>query len=141
MYRLEEGEHYGWPYCYETDGEVVEDTATDWQQDYDCGTAPESFASFAPRSAPLGVEYFESAHPTLEGSFLVALHGSFQQEIGNGYQVLRVSQEGETDVFMDGFQLDDYSRQARPVDFLQRDDDSFFFTDDHEGRIYYVSAE
>jgi hypothetical protein len=39
---------------------------------------------------------------------------------------------------MDGFQGDDATRYARPVDFLQKDMSSFFFTDDHIGRVYYV---
>lgn len=141
MYRLAEGEHYGWPYCYELDGAVVADTTTDWQRDYDCSSAPESFASFEPRSAPLGIDYLESAHPVLEDSFLVALHGSFEPETGNGYKIMRVSQQGETTTFMDGFLLENNERQGRPMSFLQQDENSFFFTDDHSGRIYYLEAD
>lgn len=151
MYRITEEEHYGWPYCYESDGEIERDTATDWQREYSCDEAPRSFASFRPHTAPLGVEYFPSfvktsegrqkTHPVLENSFLVALHGSFEPQLGNGYKIVRVSKEGNVETFADGFLGENNERYARPVDFLQHDENSFFFTDDYRGRIYYVSAE
>jgi glucose/arabinose dehydrogenase len=70
----------------------------------------------------------------------VALHGSFEPELRKGYELVRVTRTGETAVFMDGFQREDGSRIARPVDILQRGENSFFFTDDFSGRLYYVYA-
>lgn len=141
MYQVEEGEHYGWPYCYETDGELVPDTTQEWSDPIPCEELPESLASFPPRSAPLGITYFADAHEALEGSFLVALHGSFDQAMRSGYEVRRVTPDGQQEVFMDGFQRSESNeRIARPIDFLQHDEDSFFMTDDHGGRIFYISA-
>lgn len=140
MHKIAEGKHYGWPYCYETGGKVVPDTTGIWNNPIPCERIPHSFASFTARAAPLGLEYFENAHPVLDDAFLVALHGSFEPEIGAGYQIVRVSKTGEKSVFMDGFQLPNYERVGRPVDILQRDEKSFFVSDDHAGAIYLLYA-
>lgn len=138
MYKIEQGRDYGWPYCYAKNGEMLLDTTQDWDDPISCDEVPKPFSSFEPRSAPLGLRYFSDAHSVLANAFLVALHGSFDASQMKGYQIIRVSGEGETEVFMDGFQGDDMTRYARPVDFLQKDKNSFFFTDDHMGRVYYV---
>lgn len=141
MYKITEGEHYGWPYCYELDGVLEEEAPGHWTMPFSCEDAPRSFAAFEPRSAPLGLLYFEKAHSVLEHSFLVALHGSFEPEIGAGYQVMRVSKSGAKDVFMDGFLTEDHERVSRPVHFLERDENSFFMTDDHTGTVFYIHAD
>lgn len=141
LFAVEKGAHYGWPYCYEVDGVKHADTSREWQREpIDCTDVPMSFSAFDPHAAPLGVTYFENAHPLLENSFLVALQGSWQPEIGTGYQIVRVSREGEQEVFIDGFLAGDGERVGRPVHVLQRDQNSFFVTDDFNGRLYYVYA-
>jgi glucose/arabinose dehydrogenase len=144
LYAIREGMFYGWPYCYEVDGEKVEDTSRAWNlSNFDCSTVPTSFVSFDPHSAPLGFAYFsdENTHPKLRNSFLVALQGSWNQGIGTGYQVMRVSLAGDKEVFMDGFIEEEGERVGRPVDVFQYNEDSFFVTDDFNGRMYYVHAE
>jgi len=141
LYRVEEGEYYGWPYCYESSGLLYSDTAKAWEQPLLCADVPLSFASFEPHSAPLGIEFFSDAHPLLADSFLVALHGSHEPEIKGGYRLVRVSWEGEQEVFMDGFQDKSGERFARPVDILKRDENSFFISDDFGGRIFYVHTK
>jgi len=141
MYTIIQGEHYGWPYCYESGGEIKSDNSVLWEEPINCDEAPRTFVSFEPHSAPLGIEYFENAHGTLQNTFLVALHGSFDPEIKAGYKIMRVTRNGEKDVFMDGFQNKTGERFARPVDFLEWDENSFFFTDDFGGKLYYVSTQ
>lgn len=138
LHKLEEGVHYGWPYCYESDGEQLPDTTTTWPDPPACEDVPKAFAAFEPHSAPLGLAYFANAHPLLQNTFLVALHGSFEPGVKTGYEIVRVNEAGEQEIFMDGFQSEDGERYGRPVDILQVDETSFFFTDDHAGRIYYV---
>ncbi|MFZ2886902.1 MAG: PQQ-dependent sugar dehydrogenase [Minisyncoccia bacterium] len=142
MYHVEEGKNYGWPYCYAMDGKMVSDTSRTWDNPKDCASVPSPLTTFEPRSAPLGLRFFDSsAHPALAGSFLVALHGSFEAHMRSGNKIMRVTPEGEQSVFMDGFQkADSDERWARPVDFLQYDANSFFFSDDEGGRIYFVRA-
>jgi len=140
MHELQKGKHYGWPYCWQSDGVLHEETPDRWKRRVPCTDVPLAFTAFPPHSAPLGLEYFEDAHPVLDGSFLVALHGSFQPEVGSGYQIIRVSESGKKDVFMDGFQAANYAQLGRPVDILQRDANSFFVTDDFNGMIYLIYA-
>jgi glucose/arabinose dehydrogenase len=140
LYRLVEGIHYGWPFCYESGGAQLEDTTSFWDEPVACVDVPRPLAVFEARSAPLGLAFFEDVHPVLKDTFLVALHGSFEPELRKGYELVRVTRTGETAVFMDGFQREDGSRIARPVDILQRGENSFFFTDDFSGRLYYVYA-
>ncbi|HWO07423.1 MAG TPA: glucose/sorbosone dehydrogenase [Candidatus Paceibacterota bacterium] len=139
MYKIEDGRHYGWPFCYAFDGAMIPDTSQTWDEPIPCDNVPLPFAWFEPRSAPLGLKFFEEGHPVLKDSFLVALHGSFEPEMGAGYQIRRVRSDGTHEIFMDGF-LKDGVQLARPVDFFQHDANSFFFTDDHGGRVYYVYA-
>jgi glucose/arabinose dehydrogenase len=143
MYRLEEGRNYGWPYCYESKGVVLRDDSQEWQnQNFSCDEVPLTFAAFDPRSAPLGLEYFDDhSNPVLRNSFLVALQGSFIPAIGNGYQVVRVSKDGKQSVFIDGFIKSDERRIGRPVHVLKKDENSFFVVDDFLGKIYYVYSD
>lgn len=142
LYQVEEGENYGFPYCYEENGEVKEENDWEWNQDpISCDSVPLSFVAFGSHTAPLGVTYFERAHPTLQETFLVALHGSYRVEIGHGYSIMRVTKDGDTEVFMDGFLKEGGLRIGRPVQILQGDDNSFFFTDDYRGRLYHVYAK
>ena len=106
-----------------------------------CQNVPHSLISFESRSAPLGIEYFENIHPVIDGTFMVALHGSFEPSTMHGYEVVRVTKEGEKQTFMDGFQDNSGVRYGRPVDFLQFDENSFFMTDDFSGRVYYLYIE
>lgn len=140
LYRLEEGMELGWPYCYEQDGEVLPDTSRVWNGEFSCDEVPRSFTAFPPRSAPLGIEYFEDAHPVLEGAFLVALHGSFDVALMSGNQVIRVAEDGTQEVFMDGFFDEAGTRIIRIVDFLEYDRNSFFMSDDEGGRILFLRA-
>lgn len=141
MYRIEEGAHYRWPYCYEVDGDTYPVITSVWNDPLPCEDAPRSLASFEPRSAPLGVTYFNNAHPMLQGSFLVALHGSFDPSLRRGYEVVRVTPDGVQEVFMTSLQNDAHEAALRPVHFLKYDENSFFMTDDHYGRIYFVRAD
>ena len=142
MYKVEGGTDYGWPYCYAKDGVMVADTSYLWENPLSCDEVPAPLTTFPPRSAPLGLRYFDaSAHQALAKSFLVALHGSFEAYMRSGNQIVRVTPGGEQVVFMNGFQAaEGDERWARPVDIVQYDEDSFFFTDDLGGRVFYVFA-
>lgn len=141
LYKVEDGKHYGWPYCYVEDGQYVADNSQTWNNPLDCSEITLPVATFKPRSAPLGLRYFnDSFHHSLADSFLVALHGSFDPSVSSGYEIRRVTKTGQQELFMDGF-LQNGKQIARPVDFLQFNDKSFFFTDDHGGRIFFLKAE
>lgn len=139
FYKVEEGEHYGWPYCYELSGRIYKDDSVENSDSFSCEDVPLSFASFQAHSAPLGFNYFEDFNsPVLEDSFLVAMQGSWEKEIGTGYKLNRVTEEGKVNTFMDGFLDENGDRVGRPVDVFQKDENSFFVTDDFNGKMYYI---
>lgn len=140
LYELHEGIKLSWPYCYEKDGEILPDTSRTWKNAFSCEGVPHAFAAFPPRSAPLGIEYFEDAPPVLKGAFLVALHGSFDVSVMSGNEVVRVDEAGTTETFIDGFFDEAGSRIIRIVDFLEYDENSFFMSDDQGGRIFFVRS-
>lgn len=141
MYKITEGKHYGWPYCYELKGVNYEDVTRQWKREpISCKDIPLSFTAFEPHSAPLGFAYFKNAHSLINNTFLIALHGSHKVSIGNGYRITRVSENGTQEIFMEGFLDKEGRRFGRPVHILQNDKNSFFFTDDFGGRLYYVYA-
>ncbi|MDB5259889.1 MAG: glucose/sorbosone dehydrogenase [Candidatus Nomurabacteria bacterium] len=138
MYKIEESKNYGWPYCYEDNSGVRPDTTQKWKKSFDCSTVPLSFAKFLAHSAPLGFEYFDSDSPSeLQNSFLVALHGSGETRIDHGYSIVQVGQNGVAQNFINGF-LQNGKRVARPVDIFQKDKNSFLFSDDFGGVLYYI---
>ena len=142
MYKLTEGENYGWPYCYESGGKKHKELSWNWKRvPISCENVPMSFVSFGPHTAPLGITYFENAHPFINKAFLVAQHGSHKVEIRNGYNILRVTMDGKQEVFMNGFLGEGDKRFGRPVHVFQYDENSFFFTDDFGGRLYFVYAK
>jgi glucose/arabinose dehydrogenase len=143
LYRIEEGSHYGWPYCYEAPDGVVRDTTQGWQRPVDCALVPRALTIFPARSAPLGLEFFgASTLDALRNMFLVALHGSFNVSIGSGYEVAQVSPvTGKVQSFITGFLNPDGTRAARPVDIKAWSDRAFLLTDDYNGVLYYVYAE
>lgn len=142
MYKIEEGKHYGWPYCYQSDGVKLFDGSREWTRaPIDCATSPVYFSEFGAHAAPLGFAYFDAgAHRLLRNSFLVALQGSWDPGIGTGYQVVRVARDGTQATFIDGFQDGSGERIGRPVDILPVGGDAFFLTEDFNGRMYYVYA-
>jgi glucose/arabinose dehydrogenase len=142
MFKVVPGAHHGWPYCFELGGVKHDDTNRTWaRKSINCAEVPKAFLSFGPHAAPLGVTYFENAHPLLEGSLLVALHGSHEPELRLGYKIVRVTLDGKQEIFMDGFMAQNGERSARPVHILQESENAFFFSDDYGGRVFYVYAE
>ncbi len=139
FYKLSRDTNYGWPYCYQSPSGVLPNTTQVWTKQFDCSKVPNADAIFDAHSAPLGLEYFDAktAVPELQGSFLVALHGASTPSIGSGYKIVRVH-NGTVDDYITGFLGNDFSRSGRPVDILQKDGHSFFFTDDFKGRLYYA---
>ncbi len=139
FYRLQGGTNYGWPYVFQHQDSIYSDPK------YDTATrrvAPESvplaYEGFPAHSSPLGFDYFDKATaPALKNYFLVALHGSSIIKLGHGYDIVRVKHGAETQPFVTGF-LDGMKRNGRPCDILQTGPNSFFFTDDFAGIVYYI---
>ncbi|MEG2921880.1 MAG: glucose/sorbosone dehydrogenase, partial [Acinetobacter sp.] len=83
--------------------------------------------------------YFDqtSTDDMIKNSFLVALHGSTDASIGHGYKIVIMRKGQKLQTFMDGF-LVGKTVYGRPCDIYRIDDQSFYFSDDKGGVIYYV---
>jgi glucose/arabinose dehydrogenase len=140
MYIVEENANYGWPYCYQYRSDVYEDPQfKKSDKKLDCKNAPLAYRGFGAHSSPLGFERFDSTatDANLKNSFLVALHGSSKLSLRRGYSIVRVRKEGSPQDFVRGF-LQGGRIYGRPADVMRRGADSFLFTDDHAGVVYYV---
>jgi glucose/arabinose dehydrogenase len=105
---------------------------------------PVAWCGFKAHSAPLGFAYFSQfSDPLLNDHFLVALHGSTTVSRQRGNSLVRITGPGRYEPVVDGFLegKTNADRKGRPCDVLQQDGSSFFFTDDHNGVLYYVWKE
>jgi glucose/arabinose dehydrogenase len=141
FYALEASEtHYGWPYCFQAGARVYRDPKFNTTgATFDCRKVPAALTSFPAHSSPLGLEYFDSDNSSeLNGSFLVALHGSTKKSLRRGYRVVRVgASNGSMTDFITGF-FNGTVINGRPADIFSFGKDAFLLTDDHSGVVYYI---
>ncbi len=139
FYVLENGRHYGWPYCFQAGPKIYSDPKHNTGGKFDCTKVPVALTPFPAHSSPLGVEYFDSSNNAdLAGSFLVALHGSTKKILRRGYRVVRISESnGAMSDFITGF-FDAGRINGRPADIFSFGKNAFLLTDDYAGVIYYI---
>ena len=131
FYAIEDGKHYGWPYCFQAGTRIYPDPKYNIGGKFDCRKVPRALTPLPAHSSPLGLEYFD-------GSFLVALHGPLIKRLqrARGYRVVRISESGSMEDFITGFF--DTKINGRPADIFNYGDNAFLLTDDHSGVVYYV---
>lgn len=137
FYALKRDADYGWASCYSSNGKIVADPK--FKRTSGCKNVLPPYAYFPTHSSALGFDYFD--HPNtddiIKNSFLVALHGSTDAVIGHGYKIIIMRKGQKLETFMDGF-LVGKTVNGRPVDIYRIDENSFYFSDDRAGVIYYV---
>ena len=145
FYALKDGADYGWASCYQAGGKVFYDTtpANNLKKPTNrlksCSNVPASYGRFPSHSSALGFDYFDDAatDELLKNSFLVSLHGSSNKEIAHGYKIVIMRKGENLQDFINGF-LQGKTVNGRPCDIFRLDANSFFFTDDFSGVVYYV---
>jgi glucose/arabinose dehydrogenase len=140
FYRLEDGMHYGWPYCFQAGPKIYPDPKFNTTgASFDCRKVPEALTPFPAHSSPLGLEHFDSSNSSdLARSFLVALHGSTKKSLRRGYRVVRIPEAGgRMEDFITGF-FEPPRINGRPADVFSFGKDAFLLTDDYSGVVYYV---
>ena len=139
FYIIEDGKHYGWPFCFQAGARVYPDLKYNpGGTKFDCTQVPEALTPFPAHSSPLGLEYFDSNNATdLAESFLVALHGSTKKTLRRGYKVVRIRPGGASTDFITGF-FELGQINGRPADVFSFGKDAFLVTDDYSGVVYYV---
>lgn len=108
----------------------------------ECSHVPAAYTTFAAHSSPLGMAYFGGDNPTLQSTFLVALHGAGHPRIGTGYRVVQFTPADRTPrPFISGFLTTVAGKpvvHGRPCGILRLGPDTFLLTDDYLGLVYYV---
>lgn len=135
---IEQGKHYGWPYCY--DDRVPNPEFNDPAK---CANSTSPAFSFPPHWAPLGLLFYDRVGfpPTYQGDALVAFHGTARDQVQNlgGYSVARVYFKGGRPVGMQdlvrGWNANG-DTWGRPAGLLLLPDGSLLISDDAGGRIF-----
>ena len=137
FYALKRDADYGWPSCYSSNGKIFADPK--FKRPTGCKNVPPPYAYFPSHSSALGFDYFDDPNTdeTIKNSFLVALHGSTDATIGHGYKIVIMRKGKKLETFMDGF-LVGKNVYGRPADIYRIDANSFYFSDDKGGVVYYV---
>lgn len=145
FYALKDGADYGWASCYQANGKVFFDTTTPnklkkpTNRLKNCSNVPASYAYFPAHSSSMGFDFFDDAETdeVIKDAFLVSLHGSTNKAVGSGYKIVIMRKGEKLQDFMNGF-LQGKIVYGRPCDIMRLDANSFFFTDDFSGIVYYV---
>lgn len=140
FYALRANTDYGWPYAYQSGGKVRRDPKFSRPQGIE--GVPVADAAFPAHSSALGFEWWDAQNsdPNLKNRFLVALHGSGHTRLKRGYSLVTVQKGHAPEPFLVGF-LQHGRVYGRPCDILRQGDNAFFFSDDTNGVIYYVSRK
>ncbi len=139
---IKEGKDYGWPYCY---GNKVADTSYSSEALSRCPQTEPMIYGLPSHNAPLGMAFVpENFNSEWKDDLVVALHGSWNRSIPDGYKVVRLSREGNNIVGMEdllgGF-ITGSNAEGRPVDVIFDDKGHLFVSDDKAGNIYVVSSK
>lgn len=137
------GEHHGFPYCHE--GRILDPEFGKFRS---CSEFTPPVLKLGAHVAPLGMRFYTGTMfpPAYRNNAFVALHGSWNREVKQGYSVVRVSLDGKgqpkIEPFLEGFLADpkgDPPMWGRPVDVLVMRDGSLLVSDDYNGVIYRIS--
>ncbi len=135
--QINHGEHYGWPYQY---GVNIKDSQFTVKP-------PENLAMSAPthlitaHSAPLSILFIQH-NKKLQGSALVALHGSWNRSEKSGYKIIRLNFSDKNKItqedFLSGFE-NNGTVIGRPVDMAEDKQGNIYLSDDYSGKIYKIT--
>ena len=140
FYALKDGADYGWASCYQSNGKIFRDAKHNRLKS--CAAVPTSYGYFPAHSSALGFDHFDApdTNDPIKNAFLVALHGSTDKKIGHGYKIVIMRKGEKLQDFINGF-LQGKTVVGRPCDIMKLDANSFLFTDDFSGVVYYVKRK
>ena len=155
LLQVNQGEDFGWPYCYYAVEEhhlvLAPEYGGDGKKTAECAQKKEPVAVFPAHWAPNGLMFYTgSMFPAKykNGAF-IAFHGSWNRapEDQAGYNVVFQPLSGERsagayEIFADGFAMNRSGLRPqgnhRPTGLAQGADGSLFVADDAGGRIYKI---
>ena len=144
--RIERGRFYGWPYANGNripDPDFGENKGKEIQQII-ARSVPPVF-EFRAHNAPLGIRFLRSPEQSehYRDSALVALHGSWNRDVKDGYKVVSLHWDARgrirTGDFLWGFLGEDKQTvYGRPVDIAEDARGNIYVSDDFAGAIYRI---
>jgi glucose/arabinose dehydrogenase len=144
---VEPGGFYGWPYSYI--GEHIDPRVTNQQSDL-VAKAIIPDVLVGPHAAPLECTFYTGQQfpEKYDGGAFIALHGSWNRSILNGYEVIFIPfrdgrPSGNPEPFLTGFVPNAKSNvvRGRPVGVAVAQDASLFVSDDGGRVIWRISKE
>lgn len=139
--RVVRGGFYGWPYA---NGAKTPDPDFGEGQQKRISESLSPAFEFRAHNAPLGFRFLRHQQSEYQYSALVALHGSWNRSVKDGYKVVSLHWQDDGEVvardFLTGFLSDD-KVHGRPVGIAEAADGSVFVSDDYAGMIYRLSVE
>ncbi|MEN8374109.1 MAG: PQQ-dependent sugar dehydrogenase [Gemmatimonadota bacterium] len=154
MFRIEQGDDFGWPYCYydrQLERKVLApEYGGDGEVTGRCADKKDPIVSFPGHWGPHAITFYEGdAFPErYRGGAFVAFHGSWNRAPlpQGGYNVAFVpfadgEPSGDWEVFADGFAGADVSPRGathRPAGGAVGPDGALYVTDDRGGRVWRI---
>jgi glucose/arabinose dehydrogenase len=146
--QIEEGGHYGWPYCYAArrpDTRFAQDPPNTTKASF-CESSKAPALTYQAHSAPVGAAFYGGTQfpEAYRGDLFVAMHGSWNRRVPTGYKVVRVRfDDGKPagfEDFLTGFLLEGRdSYFGRPAGIAVARDGALLISDDASGVIYRVT--
>lgn len=139
---LEDGAHYGWPYCHSNRVPNPE-----YGDPAKCVNTKPPALMIQAHSAPLGMSFLNGATKLAtgyRGDLLLALHGSWNRDQPTGAKVVRVRIANglptSYEDFITGWQTAAGDRWGRPVDVVVTRDGAVLVSDDMGDIIWRVTS-
>jgi glucose/arabinose dehydrogenase len=152
--RIDEGDDFGWPYCYHDPNTDTKVLAPEYGGDGvvtgRCDDAKAPLIGFPAHWAPNDLEFYTGTQfpERYHGGAFIAFHGSWNRAPmpQAGYNVAFAPFDGDTpsggwEVFADGFAGSDVSPRGathRPVGLAMAPDGSLVISDSRQGKVWRV---
>ncbi len=141
---IQDGKHYGWPYCYSN--QLFDQNFGRRNADFCKDTVPPALPMQA-HSAPLGLDFYMPSTmqfpADFQGDAFVAFHGSWNRSPATGAKVVRVRVKDGRPVsyedFATGWLVGADKYWGRPVAPIVAPDGSLFVTDDTTNALYKIT--
>ncbi len=155
FFEVEEGDDFGWPYCYYDHHQGIKllnpEYGGDGIEAGRCAAAKEPIHGFPAHWAPNDLLFYQGAQfpERYHGGAFVAFHGSWnRQPVQQGFQVTFLpfvdgAIAGAPEAFADGFTGTDSlavpnSARARPTGLATGPDGTLYVSDSMKGRIWRI---
>ena len=135
------GMHFGYPFCHQ--GDILD---PEYGKGKNCSDYTAPAQKMGPHVAPLGLQFYTGSQFPAEykNKLFVALHGSWNRTIPNGYKIMIATIGADSKVvkyepFAEGWLQKDKKVLGRPTAIEIAKDGSLLVSDDKNGVIYKIA--